>query len=527
MSACGVRRRPRARRGGADRRVHRRARRPGRRRQATRTRSCSCSTAAPTPPRRAPARRRERSTLHVSTPTHPASATRAARAWTSPLSASPPDGLIATTDADSEPAPDWLRAQLDAVARGAPAIGGRVEVGVARPAARGARAGARPTRTPPRRARRARRARAPPVQRRVDRRDRRDVRAGRRFEPRDALEDEGFERALHRHGVPIDRLAAVRVTTSGRRLGRAPPRARRRPAAQQLARRAQLRRAPTSRSNGCSRPRTARSASSCPRARSRRRSPACSTRSTPLAPAGRRAARRRRRLARRHGRRRPRARRRRRPESALQPQHGPALGKGDAMWRGLAATTGELVALPRHRHRGLHAALRARPARPAAHRPDVDVRQGPLPPPAAVGDTTHPDGGGRVTELLARPYLNLHFPAAGRVPPAAGGRDRGRARTARTAPVPRRLRRRDRDADRRARTRSASSGWPRSTSARARTATSRSRDSQRMALEVLAAAERRDPRRRATRPRPAAHPDRRGLRGPRARSPTSAHRSAR
>ncbi len=42
-----------------------------------------------------------------------------------------------------------------------------------------------------------------------------------RLEPRAALEDEGFERALHRHGVPIERLAAVRVTTSGRRFGRA------------------------------------------------------------------------------------------------------------------------------------------------------------------------------------------------------------------------------------------------------------------------------------------------------------------
>ena len=42
-----------------------------------------------------------------------------------------------------------------------------------------------------------------------------------RLEPREALEDEGFERALRRHGVPIERLSAVRVTTSGRRFGRA------------------------------------------------------------------------------------------------------------------------------------------------------------------------------------------------------------------------------------------------------------------------------------------------------------------
>ena len=41
--------------------------------------------------------------------------------------------------------------------------------------------------------------------------------------------------------------------------------------------------------------------------------------------------------------------------------------------------------------------------------------------PFKVGATTTPDGGGRVTELLARPYLNLHFPElAGFRQPLAG-----------------------------------------------------------------------------------------------------------
>src|SRR5204862_6314617 len=31
-------------------------------------------------------------------------------------------------------------------------------------------------------------------------------------------------------------------------------------------------------------------------------------------------------------------------ESSLLPEFGPALGKGDAMWRGLASTSGEIVA---------------------------------------------------------------------------------------------------------------------------------------------------------------------------------------
>ena len=41
------------------------------------------------------------------------------------------------------------------------------------------------------------------------------------MEPRDALEDERLERALRRHGVPIERLLSVRVATSARLVGRA------------------------------------------------------------------------------------------------------------------------------------------------------------------------------------------------------------------------------------------------------------------------------------------------------------------
>jgi hypothetical protein len=37
----------------------------------------------------------------------------------------------------------------------------------------------------------------------------------------EALEDEQLERALHRHGIPIERLLSVRVVTSARLAGRA------------------------------------------------------------------------------------------------------------------------------------------------------------------------------------------------------------------------------------------------------------------------------------------------------------------
>ncbi len=44
------------------------------------------------------------------------------------LDAGVPDGLIATTDADSRVAPDWLAVQLPPAATGARAIGGSIEL---------------------------------------------------------------------------------------------------------------------------------------------------------------------------------------------------------------------------------------------------------------------------------------------------------------------------------------------------------------------------------------------------------------
>jgi len=139
-----------------------------------------------------------------------------------------PHGLIATTDADSEPDPDWLRMQLDAVAAGARAIGGRVELGAAERAAlppavvarRGAEARARLARV---------RADAPagvPAEHHQFSGASLALTAATYaaiggLEPREALEDEGLERLLRRHGVAVHRLGAVRVTTSGRLGGRA------------------------------------------------------------------------------------------------------------------------------------------------------------------------------------------------------------------------------------------------------------------------------------------------------------------
>ena len=82
-----------------------------------------------------------------------------------------------------------------------------------------------------------------------------------------------------------------------------------------------------------------------------------------------------------------------------------------------------------------------------------------------------PAGGGRVTELVARPLLNLHWPElAGVVQPLAG-RVRGPPRAAGAAAVPDRLRRRARAAGRRPAAGRAATRSPRSTCPGARTAT--------------------------------------------------------
>jgi glycosyltransferase involved in cell wall biosynthesis len=332
----------------------------------------------------------------------------------------PPDGLIATTDADSEPAPDWLRAQLDAVAAGARAIGGRIELGLHD--------------LPPAAVRR----------READAVERRAALAGAgarehhqfsgaslavtaatyaqvgRLEPRAALEDEGFERALRRHGVPIERLAAVRVTTSGRRFGRA-----RRGLAVDLRRNAWLAernyraddftlerlRGLKDRSVSVILP-TREVADTLPRVLDALEPLGDLIDELLVVDADSRDGTAR--IARERGANVV-------SESALQPDFGPALGKGDALWRGLAATTGDLVCFLDTDTGDFDARFALGLLGPLLIDPDLAFVKGHFRRPFRIGDTTQPDGGGRVTELLARPYLNLNFPElAGFRQPLAG-----------------------------------------------------------------------------------------------------------
>jgi glucosyl-3-phosphoglycerate synthase len=108
-------------------------------------------------------------------------------------------------------------------------------------------------------------------------------------------------------------------------------------------------------------------------------------------------------------------------ESAVMPEFGPALGKGDALWRGLSATRGELVVFLDTDTANFSARFLVDLVAPLLGDPTVHLVKGAFRRPFRAGEESTPDGGGRVTELLARPLLNLHLPElAGFLQPLAG-----------------------------------------------------------------------------------------------------------
>jgi glucosyl-3-phosphoglycerate synthase len=103
------------------------------------------------------------------------------------------------------------------------------------------------------------------------------------------------------------------------------------------------------------------------------------------------------------------------------PAHGTRPGKGEALWKSLAATTGDLIVF-------LDADLLGDVAHyvpgllgPLLADPQVAYVKGCYTRPLEVEGEVQPAGGGRVTELTARPLLNALWPEhAGFVQPLGG-----------------------------------------------------------------------------------------------------------
>jgi len=103
------------------------------------------------------------------------------------------------------------------------------------------------------------------------------------------------------------------------------------------------------------------------------------------------------------------------------PQYGARHGKGEALWKSLLVTHGDLILwidtdivnIQPHFVSGLIG--------PLLLRPEVQLVKGFYQRPLKVGDMLQAGGGGRVTELTARPLLNLFYAElSGLIQPLAG-----------------------------------------------------------------------------------------------------------
>jgi glucosyl-3-phosphoglycerate synthase len=340
-----------------------------------------------------------------------------------------PLGLIASTDADTRPAPDWLARQLMHRDRGAAVIAGRIELDPVESEVLPASV-------------RIQRERDAATRLRVVHRDDPDAahhhfagasmsitaaayRSVGGLEPRQALEDEAFAERLAEHHIPILRAPDVFVTTSARVSGRAQRglsvdlavaqwMARRRYRAGQF---------PVSELIELKAPElsvsviipTRQCAGTIAGILDDAVGPArqsgliddlvvvdaASSDGTAE-------------VAELHG-------ARVLQQDSLAPELGPALGKGDAMWRAIQATSGDVICFmdgdtadPRPEHLlGLLG--------PLLLDAGIEFVKGAFERPFDVNGQAVPHEGGRVTELMARPLLNMYFPLlAGFSQPLAG-----------------------------------------------------------------------------------------------------------
>jgi len=105
----------------------------------------------------------------------------------------------------------------------------------------------------------------------------------------------------------------------------------------------------------------------------------------------------------------------------LLPEYGARRGKGEALWKSLLVTHGDIILwidtdivnIQPHFVYGLIG--------PLLLRPEIQLVKGFYQRPLRVGNKLQASGGGRVTELTARPLLNLLYPElSGLIQPLAG-----------------------------------------------------------------------------------------------------------
>jgi nucleotide-binding universal stress UspA family protein len=103
------------------------------------------------------------------------------------------------------------------------------------------------------------------------------------------------------------------------------------------------------------------------------------------------------------------------------PAYGARNGKGEALWKSLYVTSGDIVIWVDTDIRNFHPRFIYGLIGPLLQRPNLMFVKGFYRRPLKAGNELQPGRGGRVTELTARPLLNLFYPElSGIIQPLAG-----------------------------------------------------------------------------------------------------------
>jgi glucosyl-3-phosphoglycerate synthase len=103
------------------------------------------------------------------------------------------------------------------------------------------------------------------------------------------------------------------------------------------------------------------------------------------------------------------------------PQYGSHRGKGEALWKSLHVLKGDLIVWVDTDIKNIHAGFVYGILGPLLREPEIQYVKGFYRRPIRAEGKIYAEGGGRVTELTARPFFNLFFPdLSGIIQPLSG-----------------------------------------------------------------------------------------------------------
>lgn len=94
----------------------------------------------------------------------------------------------------------------------------------------------------------------------------------------------------------------------------------------------------------------------------------------------------------------------------IAPETGSHTGKGENLWKGLLASSGDLVCYIDGDISNFHPGFVAGLLGPLLTCPDIDYVKAHYERPLAVGNAPQTGGGGRLSDILVRPLISLFFP---------------------------------------------------------------------------------------------------------------------